>query len=354
MENPVPIKGRGASTNLANRYLKHHTELDVTDELVAETAECLPRTEFLPDSSRTIVNENNSPDIPFRFSINPYRGCEHGCAYCYARPSHEYLGYSAGLDFETKIFVKERAPELLRERLMSPRWSPEIIVMSGITDCYQPIERKLELTRGCLKVFAEFKNPVGLITKNALITRDIDIFKDLAAVGGVAIHISVTTLDADLGGQLEPRTSRPRARLKAIEELAKNGIPVGVNVAPVIPGLTDHEMPQILKAAHDAGATSAGFVPLRLPSTVLPIFEQWMDQHRPERKSKVFAHLRSLRGGKLNDANFGSRMRGEGAFAKNLQQMFSIYTKRYGYKNDGRFALSTEHFARPGDQLSLL
>jgi DNA repair photolyase len=348
---PAPFKGRGSSVNIINRFEKNHYKPDITDELIAE--QVLPRTEFLPDSSRTVVSTNNSPDIGFNFSVNPYRGCEHGCAYCYARPSHEYLGYSAGLDFETKIFVKEKAPALLRDKLMSRSWKPELIMMSGITDCYQPVERKLELTRGCLRVLADFRNPVSLITKNHLVTRDIDIFKELAEFGCVSIYISITTLDADLGGTLEPRTSRPLARLKTIEELAKAGIPVGVNVAPVIPGLTDHEMPKILKAAKEAGASSAGMTPLRLPGSVLPIFEEWLEQHRPERKAKVLSLIRSLRGGKLNDANFGSRMRGEGAIAENLQQMFQLYKKKFGL-DQKRLKLTAENFVRPGDQLSLI
>jgi DNA repair photolyase len=259
---------------------------------------------------------------------------------------------SPGLDFESKIFVKEEAPALLREALMKKSWEPEVIFMSGITDCYQPLERKMRLTRGCLEVLAEFKNPVGMITKNALITRDVDILQDMAKWDGVKTYISVTSLNPDLAQRLEPRTSHPQARLKAIETLAKAGVPVGVNVAPCIPGLTDHEMPQILKAAADAGATSAGFTPLRLPSTVLPIFTEWLEVHDPLKKDKVLGAVRDIRGGKLNDPNFGSRMRGEGPRAEAMGQMFKLYSRKYGL-NLKNLNLSTAHFRRPTNQLSL-
>ncbi|UOE99776.1 PA0069 family radical SAM protein [Bdellovibrio reynosensis] len=344
------IRGRGASSNVTNRYdtLKYEATEEDFDNY--ETEKSLLKTEVLKDSSRSIITKNNSPDIGFEFSVNPYRGCEHGCAYCYARPSHEYLGFSPGLDFESKIVIKETAPELLREALMKPSWKPAVIMMSGITDCYQPLERKYELTRGCLRVLADFKNPVSMITKNALITRDIDIFKEMIEYDGIKIYISVTTLDPELGKVLEPRTSRPQARLQAIEALANAGVPVGVNVAPCIPGLNDHELPQILKAASEAGATSAGYTPLRLPSSVLPIFEEWLEVHQPLKKEKVLNSVRDIRGGKLNDAQFGSRMRGEGPRADQMAQMFALYTRKYNL-NMKHFNLSTAHFQRPGDQL---
>ncbi|MFS4461006.1 PA0069 family radical SAM protein [Bdellovibrio sp. HCB2-146] len=345
------ITGRGASSNATNRYdsLKYEATEEDFDNYAEEQP--LLRTEVLKDSSRSILSENKSPDIGFRFSINPYRGCEHGCAYCYARPTHEYLGYSAGLDFESKIFVKENAAELLHEALMKKSWQPEVINISGITDCYQPLERKMEITRSCLQVLAKFKNPVSMITKNHLILRDLDIFKEMAAYNGVLLFISVTSLDPELQRILEPRTSHPLARMKAIETLASAGIPVGVNVAPCIPGLTDHEMPAILKAASDAGARFAGYTPLRLPSSVLPIFEEWLEVHQPLKKQKVLNAVRDIRGGKLNDANFGSRMRGEGPRADHMAQMFQLYSKKYGL-NKERLELSTANFQRPGDQLS--
>lgn len=347
------ITGRGASSDLKNRFEKSHIELEAQDwDNYSEDEKPLLRTQFLTDSSKTILTENKSPDIGFRFSVNAYRGCEHGCAYCYARPTHEYLGFSPGLDFESKIMVKERAPELLHEKLMSKSYQPEPIFMSGVTDCYQPIERKLKLTRGCLEVLLKFKNPVGIITKNHLVTRDVDLLSEFAKFDGALVFLSITTLDSDLCGKLEPRTSRPHTRLQAIETLAKAGVTVGVNVAPVIPGLTDHEMPNILKAAKEAGAVMAGYTPLRLPLAVSPLFNEWLEVHKPEKKEKVLSLIRDLRGGKMNDSEFGSRMRGEGPLADNLEQMFRIYSQKYKL-NQKDLHLSTEHFQRPGDQMTL-
>jgi DNA repair photolyase len=346
------IKGRGVTGNTSNRFEEKHVRPEVYDgEEFSEDEKPLLRTEFIKDSSRSIVAENDSPDIPFRYSVNPYRGCEHGCAYCYARPTHEYLGYSAGLDFESKILVKEEAPRLLREKLMSKSWKGDDITISGNTDCYQPIERRLELTRGCLQVLREFKNPVAMITKNALVTRDLDILSDMAKWNGAMVMLSITTLDDDLCGVLEPRTSRPKARLRAIKELHAAGVHVGVNVAPCIPGLTDHEMPAILKAAKEAGAQFAGYTMLRLPLAVAPLFEAWLEEHRPLRKVKVLENIRSVRGGKLNEAQFGDRMRGKGAIGENVRQMFKITCAKLGL-NKKEYALDSSQFCRPGDQLS--
>jgi DNA repair photolyase len=348
------IKGRGSVGNTDNRFLQHQLRVEADEnEFISDEEKPLLRTEFLKDSSRTIVTENNSPDIPFRYSVNPYRGCEHGCAYCYARPTHEYLGLSAGLDFESKIYVKDNAPELLREKLMSKSWKGEDITFSGNTDCYQPVERKLQITRRCLEVMVEFRNPIGMITKNALVTRDIDLIASLARLNAAFVFISITSLDDELCADLEPRTSRPKARLQAVEMLAQAGIPVGVNVAPVIPGLNDHELPDILKAAKAAGAKVAGYTPVRLPLAVQPLFTAWLEEHRPLRKEKVLENIRSLREGKLNDANFGSRMQGKGAMAENIRQMFQITCRKLGL-NKERIELDSSHFSRPGDQLSLL
>jgi DNA repair photolyase len=344
-------RGRGSGSNSTGRFESVNLELDPIDPQDVENTSPL-RTQFFKDTSRSIVTKNTSPDIGFTYSMNFYRGCEHGCAYCYARPTHEYLGMSAGLDFETKIFVKENAPELLREELMSSSWQPDVIHIAGITDCYQPAERKFQLTRRVLQVLAEFRNPVSLITKNALITRDIDILQELAANDLVIAYLSVTSLDTELARDLEPRTSTPSARLNAVEQLAKAGIPVGVNVAPVIPGLTDHEMPKILKAAKDAGADFAGYTALRLPYSVSAIFEEWLENHRPLAKAKVLHQIREMRGGKLNDPEFGSRMRGTGPKAKNMNTMFKLFTKQLGL-NQREHALRTDLFQRPGDQLSL-
>ncbi len=341
----MSIKGRGTSTNPFNRFDKHQVKLDDSEPAVA------PRTEILRDISRSIVAENDSPDIGFRYSINPYRGCEHGCAYCYARPTHEYLGFSAGLDFETKILVKENAPQLLREKLMSRSWKPELIVISGNTDCYQPLERKFRLTRGLLEVLLEFRNPAGLITKNHLITRDLDLLSEMAALNIVSTTISITSLDNDLIAALEPRTSRPAARLEAVAALAQAGVPVHVNVAPVIPGLNDHEIPKILKAAAEAGAKTAAFTPVRLPLAVLPIFTDWLETHRPLRKDKVLNAIRDVRRGKLNDSNFGTRMRGAGPVYDQISQLFKIHCAKLGL-NKEKSNLTTEHFRRPSDQLS--
>jgi DNA repair photolyase len=254
------------------------------------------------------------------------------------------------LDFESKIYVKEKAPELLREALMKKSWKPEVIMMSGVTDCYQPLERKYKLTRGLLEVLRDFKNPVGLITKNHLVLRDLDILKDLAAENLVQVILSVTTLNEDLGRKLEPRSSSPEMRLMAIQRLSEAGVPVGVNIAPVIPGLTDHEMPAILERAREAGATSAGFVPLRLPFSVTEIFSEWLKTHRPESRDKVLANVRSIRGGELNDPNFSSRMRGEGPKAENLRTMFHVFSKKFGFDKK-ELNLRTDLFVRPGDQM---
>jgi DNA repair photolyase len=345
------VRGRGAASNPTNRFTSISAE---RFEDYDPSEDPSPRTQFIPDASTTIINYNDSPDIPFDASINVYRGCEHGCAYCYARPFHEYLGYSPGLDFETKIVVKYNAPELLRRELSSTKWKPQTIAMSGVTDCYQPAERKLQLTRRCLEVFAEFRNPVGIVTKNHLVTRDLDLLADLARFNCTAVYVSITTLDTELTPRLEPRASLPQMRLAAIRKLRGAGVPVGVMTAPMIPGLTDHELPKILAAAAEAGAQFAGLVPLRLPFAVKDIFAEWLTRHFPDRKENVLNRVRSLRGGGLNDANFGSRMTGEGVWAEQLRQMFEVMTRKLGLNERGA-GLSTAHFRRTGGtQLNLL
>jgi DNA repair photolyase len=341
---------RGAADNPPNRFEKIHLEPDADwnpDE------DILPRTQFFKDHSKTVIARNDSPDVGFQASLNPYRGCEHGCSYCYARPTHEFLGFSAGLDFESRIMVKEDAPELLRAELMSAKWQPQVIFLSGVTDCYQPVERKLKLTRRCLEVLMEFRNPAFIITKNRLVTRDIDLLSELARCRAAAVWLSITTLDSRLRQIMEPRTAPPAARLAAIHELALAGIPAGVNVAPVIPGLTDHELPAILQAAAEAGATAAGYSLVRLPYAVAPLFEQWLATHFPDRKEKVLNRLRSMRGGKLNDSQWGTRMSGEGLLAGQIEQMFEVARRRAGIRNYGN-ELSTAAFYRPlGAQLPL-
>jgi DNA repair photolyase len=323
-------KGRGSAADPPNRFLAIHREADPDAEPFDDgpLEQQLP-TQFFSDQSATVVTENDSPDVPFRFSVNPYRGCEHGCSYCYARPSHEYLGLSAGLDFESKIFVKERAPELLRAWLVRKNWQPEMICFSGITDCYQPAERTFKLTRGCLQVAAEARQPVGIITKNRLVTRDLDVLAPMAKRSLVHVSISITTLDEQLARRMEPRTSRPTARLEAIRQLAAAGVPTRVMIAPIIPGLNDSEIPQILKAAREAGAASAGHVLLRLSGAVRPVFLEWLARSEPTHAARVEAAIRHTREGKLNDTQFGRRMRGTGTRAEQIEQTFRTFAKRY-------------------------
>lgn len=355
--SPGPI-GRGARINPVNRFERLVVEADADfvefDEHGVPVERPHPRTQFFDDASESILAPNDSPDVGAAFGLNPYRGCEHGCAYCFARPFHDYLGFSSGLDFETKIMVKRRAPALLRRELGAKKWQPQPVMISGVTDCYQPAERRFRLTRACLEVFAEFRNPVGIITKNFLITRDLDLLAGLAQWHGVVATLSITTLDARLAGKLEPRASRPEHRLRAIRLLADAGVPVNVNVAPVIPGLTDHELPAILEAARDAGARRATYIALRLPHTVKDVFIDWLDAHEPGKKERVLSRVREMRGGKLYDSRFGVRGRGEGIFAEQLRQIFDVTTRRLGLNRE-EFSLATAHFRRPGGtQLQLL
>jgi DNA repair photolyase len=347
---PTTHRGRGATGNPPNRFESRHYEHDPEAETESEPS---PATQFIQDHSQSIITHNDSPDIPFAYSLNPYRGCEHGCAYCYARPTHEYLGYSAGLDFESRILIKENAPELLRRELASPRWRPEVLAMSGVTDPYQPIERKLQLTRRCLMVLAECRHPVSLVTKNHLVTRDLDLLQQLHEHKAVMVCLSITSLDAGLVRRLEPRSSSPRQRLAAIEQLTGAGIPVGVLVAPIIPGLTDHEMPAILKAAAQAGARWAGSEIVRLPLAVAPLFEAWLEQHEPLKKDKILNRIRDIRGGRLNDPRFGFRMSGEGNWADQIHSLFNLARDKNGLRTQGP-ELSVAGFRRPaGPQLEL-
>lgn len=345
-----PKRGRGASDNPINRFEGHYVDYELDEETGEKPTQKL---HLFKDDTKNIISFNKSPDIPFEAGLNPYRGCEHGCIYCYARPFHEYLGFSVGLDFETKIVVKYDAPELLRKTFKSPKWDPQTVALSGITDVYQPLEKKLEITRRCLEVFAEFKNPVGIITKNHLITRDIDHLKKLAEFDCVKVAISITSLDKKITEIMEPRTSRPLRRLKAIEKLAEAGIPVSVNVAPIIPGLTDHELPDILRAAREAGATNAGYIVLRLPYKVKDLFLDWLEQHFPDRKEKIKNRLYDMRGGKLYDSEWGQRMKGEGIFSDQIKKLFEIQTSRLGL-NETKKPLTIEHFVKfYGEQLKL-
>jgi DNA repair photolyase len=345
---PKLVHGRGAGENPTGRFERLSVAADIDalaqDPDVDLSARVHVRTEVFNDRSKTILSTNDSPDIGMDVTLNPYRGCEHGCIYCYARPTHEYLGLSAGTDFETKIFAKPRAAELLAEKLASEKWQPRIVFFSGVTDPYQPIERKLEITRACLKVLAEFQNPVSFITKNALVTRDIDLLAPMAEKDLASVNMSVTTLDRDLARKMEPRAATPALRLQAMEKLAKSGIPVNVMIGPVIPGLTDHEIPKILESAAAAGASSAGYTMLRLPYGVKDLFANWLREHYPDRADKIINRILSIRDGKLNNAEFGSRMRGEGFYADQIAQVFYMSKKRYGLTR--RVSLTTEHFRK--------
>lgn len=346
IEPPVRPRGRGAAHNPLSRFERIEVEAEVPGpDRVA--------TVYLRDASRSIIARNQSPDVPFDTSINPYRGCEHGCVYCYARPTHEYLGFSAGLDFESRILVKEDAADLLRRELLSARWEPQVLAFSGVTDAYQPIERRLGLTRACLEVLAEFRNPAAIVTKNHLVTRDADLLSNLATHDAAVVLLSITTLDGELAATMEPRASHPRRRLEAVRALHDAGVPVGVLVAPIIPGLNDHEIPAILEAAADAGAGWAGYVMLRLPGAVVGLFDDWLARFQPDRRTKILNRLRSLRNGSLHDARFGHRMRGTGVFAEQVRSLFELNRIRLGLGVRGP-TLDTTAFRRPGvDQLAL-
>jgi len=337
------VRGRGAAENPRNRF----ESLEILpDPAMRDPDDPGPATRFYRDTTRTIIARNDSPDVGFDASVNPYRGCEHGCIYCYARPTHEYAGFSAGLDFETRILVKRDAPALLRRELASPRWSPQVLAMSGVTDPYQPVERRLRITRRCLEVLAEFRNPVAIVTKNHLVTRDADVLAELAGVGAAVVNVSVTTLDSKLQRVMEPRTSIPARRLAAVRELSSAGIPVRVLVAPIIPGLTDHEAPAIVKAAADAGACAIGYTLIRLPHGVKDLFGEWLERHFPERAAKVLAKIREMRGGRLNDSRFGSRMRGGGETAAQIRALLDVAKRKAGIADDIP-PLSTAAFRRP-------
>jgi DNA repair photolyase len=347
------LKGRGTDAAPPNRYDEIHVEFEYDDENPPPEKR---RTIYYRDASRSILAENQSPDVGFRWSLNPYRGCLHGCSYCYARPSHEQLGFNAGIDFESRIMVKEDAPALLRKTFLAPRWEPELVSLSGNTDCYQPAERTLGITRRCLEVFAEFRNPVGIITKSALVTRDVDILTELARHGAVHVFSSITTLDPELAGRLEPRAARPHRRLDAVATLAAANVPVAVMIGPVIPGLNDEEIPRILAAAKEAGAWSASWVLLRLAPPLDAIFERWLDEHFPEKKSRVLNRIRDTRGGAINDTRWGVRKSGQGAYAEQIKVLFAAAARKHGLDRSLP-PIRAAAFRRPpqaGDQMRLL
>lgn len=338
----------GSMIDPPNRFEKTHREPDFDHlEWDQEYLDGLGNRsiEYMVDTSKSIVSRNDSPDVPFTYSVNPYRGCAHGCAYCYARNSHEYLGFNAGLDFETKILVKENAPELLRDFLSRESWQPEPITFSGVTDCYQPAERNFRLTRGCLEVALESRQPIGIITKNALVVRDLDLLREMASLRLVHVFLSVTSLDPELARTMEPRTSIPAARLRAARMLADAGVPVGVMAAPVIPGLNDSEIPAILEAAKEAGARSAGYVFLRLPLTVEPVFREWLQRTQPLKAERVEQRLKQSRHGKMSVSTWGERMRGDGEIAEQIGKMFRVFAQRLGFK--GMPELDSSQFRPP-------
>ncbi len=344
--------------NPPNRFERLAVESDpgAWEEIAGSDPDFEPRrvrTEFLRDDSQSILSANASPDIGFAYSLNPYRGCEHGCAYCYARPYHEYLGYSSGIDFESRILVKERAAGLLEEALAKKSWRPTPLACSGVTDCYQPVERTLEITRRCLAVLVDFRQPVGIVTKNALVVRDLDLLAELASHGAAKVVLSLTTLDAKLASAMEPRASRPAARLAAMKALSEAGIPVGASIAPIIPGLNDHEIPALVAAAAAHGAGFASGTMLRLPYAVKDVFAAWLERFEPDRKELILGRIRQVRKGALNDTDYGSRMTGTGPLAEQIAQLLAVSKRRHGLDRP-RVPLSTAAFRRrmPG-QLEL-
>ncbi|MES2673627.1 MAG: PA0069 family radical SAM protein [Pseudomonadota bacterium] len=341
-------KGRGAISNLAGRFETQTTEIIDDGWWQDGNQDSLTKTHVTHEMAKTILTRNESPDLPFSVSLNPYRGCEHGCIYCFARPSHAYLGLSPGLDFETRLFAKVNAPELLRRELAAPSYVPSAIALGVNTDAYQPCERKLHLTRQVLEVLHECKHPVGLITKSALIERDIDLLADMASQQLAVAAITITTLDHEISRTLEPRAASPTRRLETIRRLANAKIPVSVSVAPIIPFITEQELEKVLTAAIEAGATSAGYTILRLPWEVNPLFQQWLETHFPERAKRVMNRVRDMRGGKDYDAEFGSRMHGEGLWADMIRQRFEKTISRLGIDRSARFStLDTAKFRKP-------
>lgn len=322
------FRGRGAQIKTENKFLKAQYVAEHVEGL-DEPLLSAPTTQVFQENPKKIVNKVTSPDLGMMYSMNPYQGCEHGCIYCYARNTHEYYGFSAGLDFESKIMVKKNAPQLLEKFLMHPDWQAVPISVSGNTDCYQPLERKFEITRNILKVFARYRHPLGMITKNGLILRDLDLLTDLAKDNLVHVYISITTLDEDLRRVMEPRTASAIKRLKTVEALAKAGVPVGIMNAPIIPGLNHHEIPHVLKAAADHGAASAGMTVVRLNGSIGKIFEDWLRKNFPDRFDKVWNQICTMHGGNVNDSQFGRRMTGEGNFAEAIHQLFAISKKKY-------------------------
>lgn len=345
------IKGRGAQINTKNRFVDQHYVLEHF-EGIDELPDMGIKTEILLEHPKSVLNKIDSPDLPFSFSINPYQGCEHGCIYCYARNAHQYWGYSAGLDFEQKIIAKPNAANILRKHFENKNYTADSVSLSGNTDCYQPTERKLKITRSLLEVFLEYQHPVGIITKNSLILRDIDLLSELAKNGLVHVMISITSMREELRLMMEPRTATTKNRLKVIEILNAKGIPTGVMTAPIIPGLNSDEIPELIKSAADAGALVAGYTMVRLNGAVQDLFHDWLFKTMPDAADKIWNHICETHGGKVNDNRFGTRMRGEGKIAESINQLFKLSVKKYlsGRKMpDFNYGI----FRRPGSQVQL-
>jgi DNA repair photolyase len=345
------IRGRGAQVNPHNRFLAQE-KVQEHWEGIDEVEEDSHKTKFIEVYPKTIVNEVKSPDVGMEYSLNPYQGCEHGCTYCFARPTHEYWGYSAGIDFESVILVKKNAPELLEKTLRHPKWKVKTIVLSGNTDCYQPCERTFGLTRQLLEIMLKYRHPVAIITKNVLINRDLDILKELGKLNLIHVNMSITTLNEELRRTLEPRTATVKRKLETIETLTSNGIPVNVMMAPMIPALNDHEMFAIAKAVSERGAHSARYHVVRLNGPNGQIFTDWVEKNYPDRAAKVISQLKEVHGGQLNDSRFGKRMKGEGNFALNLKRQYEIAYNRF-FRDKEYTKLRTDLFLRNGGQLSL-
>ncbi|WP_442795476.1 PA0069 family radical SAM protein [Pelobium manganitolerans] len=345
------FKGRGSQSNPNNKFFRHQISLEHSEGLDEPFLEN-SSTEFIKESPKKIISVSNSPDIPFMYSINPYQGCEHGCIYCYARNAHEYWGFSAGLDFERKIIYKPDAAAILEKQLNHKNYQPQVIMLSGNTDCYQPAERKFKITRALLEVFLKYKHPVGIITKNNLILRDLDLLQELAKLNLVQVSVSVTSLNESLRQKLEPRTVTGKGRIKVIQQLAQHHIPVRVMVAPIIPGLNSDEIPAVIKAAAEAGASGAGFTIVRLNGAIGNIFEDWIKKAYPERAQKVLHQIEACHGGKLNDSRWGTRMRGDGKEAEAIHQLFKLALKKY-MPHQAKHELSFAHFKKKNEQLTL-
>jgi DNA repair photolyase len=346
-------KGRGSQINPDNKFLKT-SYVNEFPEMLDEEFQSSHKTEIIYTYPKTVVNKVDSPDLGLEYSLNPYQGCEHGCIYCYARNTHEYWGFSAGIDFEQKIIVKQNVIEVLEKQFSSKSWQPKPLMLSGNTDCYQPLEQKLQITRRVLQTCLKFKHPVAMITKNALILRDLDILTELAKLNLVKVMISITGTDENVRGKLEPRTSTYKKRFAVIEELSRAGIPVGVMVAPIIPGLNNHEIPQVIELASKAGATQAGYTIVRLNGAVGPVFKDWLLKTFPDRADKVWNQICDAHGGKTNDSRFGVRMRGEGKMAKSIKGLFDISVKRFmKEERDFKYNLKDFNYRAADEQLSL-